>query len=90
METKVRTWYQKKHKGDPEGKHLGKKVTFADLLAAMQAGADVYDVLGAADSVVRERVFAALARRSGKRYSDIYSLWLAPTTKRMAQEVAAW
>lgn len=50
--------------------------TFADVWDALDNGEDVYDAIGADDSIVRERVFGRLAELTGKDYDVIYDMWL--------------
>lgn len=50
--------------------------TFADVWDALDNGENVYDVIGADDSIVRERVFDHLAELTGKDYDVIYNMWL--------------
>ena len=50
--------------------------TFADVWDALDNGEDVYAVIGADDSIVRERVFEHLAELTGKDYDVIYDMWM--------------
>lgn len=50
--------------------------TFADVWDALDNGEDVYAVIGADDSIVRERVFEHLAELTGKDYDVIYNMWM--------------
>ena len=50
--------------------------TFADVWNALDNGEDVYAVIGADDSIVRERVFEHLAELTGKDYDVIYDMWM--------------
>ncbi len=54
-------------------------LTFVKLLAKIQEGQDFYDVLGASDSLVRERIFGMLAKLANVDYDTIYYLWLKPS-----------
>ena len=42
----------------------------------MNLGKDVYGVIGADDSIVRERVFQHLSEITGKKYRTLYNMWL--------------
>lgn len=42
----------------------------------MNLGKDVYGVIGADDSIVRERVFQHLSELTGKKYRTLYNMWL--------------
>ena len=50
--------------------------TFQDLWRALERGDDVYDVMGAGDSIVRERLFDRLAELKRTDYDTIYEMWL--------------
>ena len=73
---KIKTWYAQAYPTDDVGLTLDPDVTFADLYHALQAGTCVYATLGGiADSIVRERVFAALADFLDVDSNHIYNLW---------------
>lgn len=55
---------------------IASDLTFVQLLAKMQEGQNFYDVLGAFDSLVRERIFGMLAKLTNVDYDTIYYLWL--------------
>ena len=76
MTIKIKTWYAKAYPTDEAGSTLDPTITFADLYHALRAGTCVYATLGGtADSIVRERVFAALANFLDVDYNHIYNLW---------------
>lgn len=75
--TNVRDWYATAYPTDELGRDIRDGITFDDVLTAIYQGKDIYRTLGAVDSIVRERVFAALSEYSGLPYSRIYDLWLA-------------
>ena len=52
---------------------LKEKTTFNDVMNDLP---NVYKVIGVGDSVVRERVFEELSKRTKKSYNDIYDIWL--------------
>jgi len=57
---KIKAWYAQAYPADDIGLTLDPTVTFADLYHALQAGTCVYATLGGnADTIVRERIFAA-------------------------------
>jgi hypothetical protein len=55
---------------------MNKAVTFQDAFECLQVGFDFYAFLGVSDSIVRERVFDALATLMGCSYEHIYYQWL--------------
>lgn len=76
-DTKVKDWYAKAYPSDTEMLADMTDATFEDVLKALNGRKDVYDVMGAQDSIVRERVFQALTNSLGCEYGDIYDLWLS-------------
>ena len=74
--TTVRAWYLKKYPFDTEAKNIRAKVTFNDLFDALICGKDFYRVLGVPDSIIRENIFAEMARQKRVKYDRIYNLWL--------------
>ena len=74
--SKIRRWYMESYKDDELGEDINPDVTFGQIWNAVKMGEDVYEKLGFADSVVRERVFQALAEIKHTDYESIYTLWL--------------
>ena len=73
---KIKPWYAQAYPTDEAGSTLDPTVTFADLYHALRAGTCVYATLGGtADSIIRERIFAALADFLDVNYDYIYNLW---------------
>lgn len=76
-QSNVATWYAAAFPHDEWGcENINKGITFQDVFNCLQAGADFYAFIGAGDSVVRERVFDALATLMGVGYEYIYYRWL--------------
>ena len=76
MNMTIKTWYAQAYPTDNVGLTLDPTVTFADLYHALRVGTCVYATLGGdTDSIVRERVFAALADFLDVGYDHIYNLW---------------
>lgn len=65
-------WYQSEFPDDELGYMLN-HIIFEDLYNAILSGDNVYDVIGVHDSIVRERLFAALNDIYG---IDAYRIWL--------------
>lgn len=77
---KIKEWYLKTFPNDEMGQDLLPEVTFKDLFEALDAYQDVYvtlfgDEMGG-DSVIRERIFQALAEIMEVPYQEIYDQWL--------------
>ena len=76
-QSKVHDWYRLAFPQDKWAiDTLNKGITFQDTYEALQAGVDIYAFLGAVDSIVRERVFDALATMMECSYDHIYYQWL--------------
>lgn len=76
-QSKVYRWYRAAFPHDEWGNEMmNKGITFQDVFECLQVGGNIYALLGAGDSVVRERVFDALATLMGCDYEHIYYQWL--------------
>lgn len=76
MKDNVREWFIKNYPEDELGPEISSEITFGDVLEALKKEENVYELMGVADSFVREQIFDEMADRLGVRYGDIYSLWL--------------
>lgn len=72
MGQSVATWYKKQFPNDTLGNDINSSVSFSKALKNMSKFYDLFP----ADSVVRERVFEELSKRSKKTYDEIYNEWL--------------
>ena len=72
----IKDFYLDRYSDDELGFDLADDVTFANILEALNDGIDVYDVMGAGDSVIRERIFQELSELLHVDYDVIYDLWL--------------
>ena len=76
-QTKVKDWYRDCYSTDQWGiDNLNPGITFQDVYVCLLQKADVYALLGAGDSIVRERVFQELADLMIVDYSVVYDQWL--------------
>lgn len=76
-QTKVADYYKQAFPHDDWGNEMmNKGITFQDVFECLQIGGNIYALLGAGDSVVRERVFDALATLMEVSYDVIYYQWL--------------
>lgn len=73
----ISDWYKDAYPTDEWG-YIGmnKAITFQNAFECLQVGFDFYTFLGVSDSLVRERVFDALATLMGCSYEHIYYQWL--------------
>ena len=76
-QSKVCRWYAVAFPNDDWGNAMmNKGITFQDVFECLQVGFNIYALLGGVDSVVRERVFDALATMMDVDYSNVYYQWL--------------
>ena len=76
-QTNVRKWYKETYPTDDWAiRNLNPGITFQDVYVCLLMKADIYALLGAGDSIVRERVFSELAELMGVDYSVVYNQWL--------------
>ena len=74
--TKIKNWYIEAYPTDKVGHFLRDNATFMGLLTVLVTGNDVYDYVGEADSVIRERIFDKLSDITGMTYDEVYDLWM--------------
>ena len=72
----IRNYYVSKFPTDELGIEINSKATFAGLFETLDRYRDVYEYIGVADSLVRERCFEKLAEIMGVDYNEIYDQWL--------------
>ena len=91
LEEKVATWYRKAYPSDKEmaDEMRPRRSTFQDVIDALESGEDVYEVIGADDSIVRERVFEELSKLTGKDYDYFYDKWLYGGDKKTLDGIEA-
>lgn len=75
MNENLKDWYTSEYPTDELGQELNQDITLNDVLAALQDGKDVYETMGVADSIVRERVFDRLAAAQNWDYDIVYEMW---------------
>lgn len=75
-QTKLCDFYKEAYPTDDWGiAGMNKGVTFQDAFECLQVGFNFYAFLGVSDSIVRERIFDALATLMGCSYEHIYYQW---------------
>lgn len=74
--TNIRSWYQDHYPDDRAADGINENVTFQDVFDALDRRRSVYKVLGVRDSIVRERVFAALVEIMDVEYDYVYDQWM--------------
>lgn len=76
MKENVKTWYKKTYPTDDEVAYIYDDLIFYDIYFALVRRVDIYEVLGYADSTIRERIFSRLADILQVDYDVIYDMWL--------------
>ena len=86
----VRDWMLREH---PEERRFmedfSETVTFRELVERMEAGENIYDILGSTESTQREICFRQLVELTGKEYNHFYYLWLSDGDKAKYDECMA-
>lgn len=72
----LKDWYTSEYPDDDLGYELFDDVSLRRCYSSLGKEPDIYDVMGVADSVIRERVFAKMAEVLDVDYDDIYYKWL--------------
>ena len=72
---KVRDWYALEFPSDDLGADIS-DITFDGVVECLNRGSDVYEALGVADSIVRERVFDRTAELLQVDYNVIFKKWI--------------
>lgn len=80
LKNNVKDYYAKNYTDDELGNNIKDNVTFLQLYRALKDNTDIYNLLGTADSTVRERVFKELAKILNTNYDYVYNIWQNGTT----------
>lgn len=80
LKNNVKDYYAKNYADDELGNNIKDNVTFLQLYRALKDNTDIYNLLGIADSTVRERVFKELAKILNTNYDYVYNIWQNGTT----------
>lgn len=80
LKNNVKDYYAKNYADDELGNNIKDNVTFLQLYRALKDNTDIYNLLGIADSTVRERVFKELAKILNTDYDYVYNIWQNGTT----------
>jgi hypothetical protein len=78
----LKNFYLSTYSSDELGKEINDNATFVGLLNELYSGKDIYNYIGVADSVIRERLFQELSEILNVDYEYIYQLWLTIKTDR--------
>jgi len=73
-------WYKEQYPTDEVAEDLVRELTvYGALYYFIISPYSIYDIMGAHDSVVRERVFEKFSQSLGIKYKAIYDHWLSDT-----------
>ena len=72
----IKEYYLSNYPTDEVGNEINKYATFKGLFHILDTYQDVYEYIGIADSLMRERIFEKLANEMGVNYNEIYNQWL--------------
>jgi hypothetical protein len=71
----IREYYVNKYPTDELGVELNPDATLRGLFICLIDGVDIYEYIGVADSIVRERLFETIAEEWDISYDFVYQLW---------------
>tara|TARA_R110000850_G_scaffold231020_1_gene355964 strand:+ start:324 stop:581 length:258 start_codon:yes stop_codon:yes gene_type:complete len=72
----VKAFYLDKHPTDELGQEIDSNINFKMVFECLDNYGNIYDLIGVGDSLVRERIFEALAEIMNVKYDYIYDQWL--------------
>ena len=72
----IREYYLQNFPTDELGTEINPQATFEGLAETLNNYQDVYDYIGACDSLIRERLFYQLSILHNTEYEVIYDLWM--------------
>ena len=76
LQLNCRKWHLKEFPTDSLGKEINPVLTFEMLLVALFEGEDVYEIMWARDSIIREDLFGKLSEILKMKYDFVYDLWI--------------
>lgn len=76
--TDCKEWYIETYPTDELGHCINEGISFFNLFGflAVCKPENLYSYIGEADSVIRERLFAKLAKIMRVPYSEVYDMWM--------------
>lgn len=72
----IKEFYTSIYPTDELGNEIDANATFNGLFKTLDTYKDVYNYIGVADSIIRERIFEKLAEIMAVDYDEIYQQWL--------------
>ena len=71
----IKDWYIKTYPEDEMGKEINPRIGFNDCWQMMKNGNEFYTIINTGDSVIRERIFAEIAKLNNITYDVVYNVW---------------
>jgi hypothetical protein len=75
LKRNIKLYYKKNYPDDELGNDI-RDITFLELFKNLDRGINIYETINVNDSIVRERLFQALADLFDSDYNYIYNKWL--------------
>ena len=75
LKRNIKLYYKKNYPDDELGDDI-RDITFLELFKNLDRGINIYETINVNDSIVRERLFQALADLFDSDYNYIYNKWL--------------
>ena len=75
LKRNIKLYYKKNYPDDELGNEI-RDITFLELFKNLDRGINIYETINVNDSIVRERLFQALADLFDSDYNYIYHKWL--------------
>jgi hypothetical protein len=72
----IKEFYLEEYPTDDLGLEIDPVGTFNGLSKVLDNYENVYEYIGVADSLIRERCFEKLSEIMNVRYNEVYNLWL--------------
>jgi hypothetical protein len=72
----VKAFYLDKYPTDELSQEIDSNISFKMVFECLDNYGNIYDLIGVCDSLVRERIFEALAEIMNVKYDYIYDQWL--------------
>ena len=73
--TNVKAFYLDKYPTDELSQEIDSNINFKMVFECLDSYGNIYDLIGVCDSLVRERIFEALAKAMNVKYNYIYQQW---------------
>ena len=71
----VKAFYLAKYSTEDLGQGIDSNINFKMVFECLDSYGNIYDLIGVCDSLVRERIFEALAKAMNVEYNYIYQQW---------------